>query len=94
MSGFGARRTARRHAHECWIPLTLLRQFRNSGIQFGRHSVVGAKSGLISPRTSGRSESIGDSLMRRQIALRVLLFFSGTAVLSAFFAIPYLTLTP
>ncbi len=32
--------------------------------------------------------------MRRQIALRVLLFFSGTAVLSAFFAIPYLTLTP
>jgi hypothetical protein len=30
----------------------------------------------------------------RPIALRIVLFFSGTAALSLLFAIPYLTLSP
>ena len=30
----------------------------------------------------------------RPMALRIVLFFSGTAALSLLFAIPYLTLTP
>ena len=30
----------------------------------------------------------------RPIAIRIVLFFSGTAALSLIFAIPYLTLTP